>query len=433
MSKYIARSIEHPLIININNNTNNIPDCFIDISKEIIGKNRKFNKFALFFEDLFLNRIDIGKFIQFYYKAGIYNSSSNIVKYINNGTELFDTDFNNKFIAKTIECLFENENDIWFLKEGVDDIINEIANATDVYFTDLLVENVVNLLWKNYDTVKISRIFNILIDSEINQIGEMILKSIANHLPINEFPLFSSMKLKTCRILILVNSKLVLCPELWKQTRDFQLEILNCINKNKLSTEEIKRTIETILNNSKCAFPFQLYNIFGKLAILIVLSYYERHKINTEWVKIIRCDIDEYFNWIKTIDKLDDYTCIEEMIKIVDSNSYQIKKYEKNIWEKQFQLIGFNNLSDKTKISLAVFLLPIILNSNFKFSNNMVSFVFYTINSKLANDTIDFESWSKIDKFLPEVSWFNSWDKCKRLRKAFTSCGYSIGSEGKQP
>ncbi|GHV78039.1 hypothetical protein AGMMS49942_28600 [Spirochaetia bacterium] len=428
MLKYIGRNIKNPILINKNNVITNMPNHFIDITYKITNDDN-FNKFMLIFNNLIIDRVSVGQFIQFYFEIGLNTKICDIIMYIKKGKEIFNDDCYNKFIIKTIECLLDNDNSLWFIKENINDIIKIISSNNNLSIDNFIIKNIISLLWEKYDIRKIGQIFNELINSNVNNIGEKLIKVIANNLTIEKTQEFSLMQLKTCRILVLANNKLSLCPDFWKQTIDFQLEILNCINKEKLSVSENTKLIKTILENSQDVFCLQLYNIFDKMAVSIVLSYYAKHNIKNGWIKIIHYDMDEYFNWIITIDKLDDYVCIEEMINGIDPNSEQLLKYECSLWEKLFQLIDTNNINDKLKVSLAIYFLPIILHSGYKYSSNLVHFVFYTINDKLANDSIDFESWSKIDKLLPEISWYASWDRCKRLRKAFKNSGYSFKSE----
>jgi hypothetical protein len=75
---------------------------------------------------------------------------------------------------------------------------------------------------------------------------------------------------------------------------------------------------------------------------------------------------------------------------------------------------------------LALFYLPIILQSNQIFPIQMVAFVFEVIHTSAKQQKLSDNEWNNMEHILPEVGLFEQWDRCKRLRKAFKKKGYRL-------
>lgn len=432
--KYISRNITNSLVLDSIKKDPEYPQWVTVLSSEMMApSNYNFQQFVCYFNsDLLFNRKLLGKMTILYTKTEIYNNKGTLPAYFNNVKKLFSDDIGDMIVYKTINGIFRQNNLQWFIYRSLSSTIEQLSTLDDFDFD--LSQDIINVIktsvgemWDNEkNTVKV--IFDSLIASNINNIGELMITSIASKVSVNTLHSFTNMDLKACSVLVSSNNELALCNDLWKESRNFQLEILNCFNSSAMDDLTAKNIVNMIISTTDEVLYKQIYNKFGNSAVTTVLSWYyeasKKQKVDKEWLNIGGLNETECIKWIITIKQFDNYNMIYDLVLVLNPYSKDVLQFGKKPWERLFSIVDLFKLESTTRLSLSLFLLPILILTDGKFSDKIASFIFITINEKLANQQLDFDSWAKIDKILPEVPWFKAWDKCKRMRMAFKQKGY---------
>jgi hypothetical protein len=434
--KNICRNNTSSLVLDTIKNSNEYPQWVSTLSSEMmVPSNSNFQQFVDYFNsDILSNRELLGKMAMLYSITEICNNSGTLSAYFKNVRKLFSDDVSDMILYKTIIGIFHRNNLHWFMYKSVSSIFEQISTLEDfeINLSQDIVKAIKTSIEKMWDSeiniIKV--IFSSLITSNINTIGELLITSIALKVSSITLYSFTNMDLKACSVLVSANNEIALCEDLWKQSRNFQLEILSYINKSIMDDLTAKKIINMIISSTNEVLYKQIYSKFGNSAVSAILSWYyevsKNQSVNKEWLSISRLNETECMKWLITIRQCDNYNMIYDLVLVLNPYSKDVLQFGKEPWESLFSRVDLFKCESNTILSLSLFLLPILILTNRKFSDKIASFIFITINEKLANQKLDYDSWEKIDKILPEVSWFRAWDKCKRLRMAFLQRGYQI-------
>lgn len=267
-----------------------------------------------------------------------------------------------------------------------------------------------------------------LIKIENSDLQERYLSVYANLLSADFLEKFSGMDYSICSVLVTLNPSLAECIDIWKQPRGYQKGILDSLKRCKNNDLLSIKIAYIILDNSTYDFAFEIYALWGELAINVFLEYLLKFRT------LPYTDTQSMITLCKAHSKVAAFMLknqysnlssrqIEVLLNIIDP--YDNKIHAKTLIE-IFEILNMTDMSNKQKDCLADFYLPIILQNNTSFPNDIVAFTVSNVHARLANLTYPEDKWRRLQPLLPEVSWLNQWDKCKRVRKAIKKKGYNI-------
>ena len=227
---------------------------------------------------------------------------------------------------------------------------------------------------------------------------------------------FFDMDAHICSVLITSDARFLLCTDIWKQGRDYQLEMLNCArNKHTLFTDGI---LKCMIENTKENIRDEVYEIFKQKYVDFIYEYCRNGYLKTDaqmrlWGSHLSLDR------VKCIELLPSITSGVLLVEIMKStDSYQISMdQEIDAWLQAVDR-NFNHITTNYRYEAALFLLPLVLKRN-NVSDRIVKLVYEDIYKRLETSTMDYMDWKKMECLLPEVDVQQSWDKCLRLRLAF--------------
>lgn len=396
---------------------------------------------SLFDVDLIYNKDDLKEAISFLFESEIFNLNIAKIKYV---LELFLNLKNNKNIS--VKNIIDNCYSIFEQKKFISKISYIVFNQlleNNNFDSKILIEfctldseysvwknnisdemisfAVSNLLQKEYGTIL--SVFKQLIDSNLNEIGEVTIKKIANGINNTSFIYFlNDSNYNALKTLLSFNQKFALNCDIWKLPIDIQYDIIKIIsheyesNKNDLFYGNV---ILLIYNTSQYDLSSRIYDSFNEFAINVFFEWIQSNKNNfncTPWVNV--CS----YNSVFTVNKLNDFklpeTAFRQIISTLDPFENELLNCSIDIWLNLYNFYCQKANDISTQNAFALFLLPIILRSKEIFPTELNNFAFSSVHSILARDQMDYFKWEKLSAFLPDVPLYSMWDKCKRLRKA---------------
>lgn len=326
--------------------------------------------------------------------------------------------------TRTLELLFfQNNEEIYHCYD--DSSINEELLSVMQDLDGLFVKKKLELsiakkhakkLYKERDKKKIQTALLKYIHNQLSENGKSIVAELIKLLQPADLKYFFDMDAHICSVLITSDARFLLCTDIWKQGRDYQLEMLNCArNKHTLSTDSI---LKCMIENTKENIRDEVYEIFKQKYVDFIYEYCRNGYLKTDaqmrlWGPHLSLDR------VKCIELLPGITSGVLLVEIMKStNSYQISmNQEIDAWLQAVDR-NFNYITTNYRYEAALFLLPLVLRSN-NASDRIVKLVYEDIYKRLETSTMDYMDWKKMECLLPEVDVQQSWDKCLRLRLAF--------------
>lgn len=264
---------------------------------------------------------------------------------------------------------------------------------------------------------------------ENNERIESILKFYADKVTLNIFEEFTSMDVDICCLFVTLNPKFALCASIWRQEKNFQKSILQCVKGHTIGVETIKAIVEIVIENSSTDLYYNLYSVLGEKSIPYLLEEACRRGIQyTQKQKSLKkvCfqKTEECFKILcKRVEenKLKDNLLFVELI---DPHQLSLSKSEIDTMVKVFEGIKRSELYQEYESKIARFYIIMILRSEYKFPDNILTYSFAKVYSELANQQFSQDEWEKMEYLMPEFGYHN-WDRCKRLKKSLRKKGYA--------
>ena len=329
-----------------------------------------------------------------------------------------------------LEQLFNYLPNKWFTYNDLSSLLQELSTMQHfgkIPYKETQLKAQLESLWKTNKN-KAKDLFKRLISEDLNQFGESLLKEYSHLIKPQQLKELTNMDLGACNVLISLNPEFALCSEIWQQSRDFQCEILDCIDRKSLNKSLMQKIIREIIENSSEDLSDQIFDTFGKVSIDIFLDWCRKTTVQQEWkmkswMKICMNNPEVCIKWLSSIEAIDT-SLLVSIASVLDPYSETVRKYGINPWYRAFKRLDQKELESYSQLVLAQFFLPLILMSNETVADDFVKFSFNSIHDELANNQFSYKQWIKLEPLLPSVSWYNSWDKCKRLRNAIRQKGY---------
>lgn len=386
-------------------------------------------EFILSLDDVKLTRKTLN-FGLSYTKNFISNVDFTIKSIMNSAKQCFDD-------LKTIQNIAEKTFYSLFFNKEIDK--NKFLDfcSTDIDIKDWeakiieqdLPQFINHLL--NRDDLIIYRVCEDLLKVEVNRLGEETLKSIALSFIPDNLDYFINNSYGTIDTFISLNWKLALNEKVWKQTYDVQCDVLKTI-KTKVDgscNEDLivsKNLLFTIFNTSEESIVDRIYYTFGKDSIRVFFEWAngtsDMKKIKN-WVPICKYDFVSTISEVTNIHSTEVFSMVINTIDPYDKDAQMISV---KTWNQLFVEYCKETSNHKCDKLFAQFILPIILQSEKIFPEEIISYAFTTVHKLLAEDKMEYNKWEKLALLLPEVAWHKRWDKCKRLRKAAKLMNYKM-------
>jgi len=388
------------------------------------------NKFRNKFGIQYLNSDFLAQFVKIYVGAKAEIRCLNIAEGLNIIDKIYSTIEKEKLGSQFIELYIINGFREWI---NEDNSLRILVYLVDCKWISVSVIQLKALISRGImeDIVNSKKLVRYLVKNETGNVGETMLTIYARTISLEMFDNFTDMELDACSLLVTLNPALAQCVKMWNQPRTYQQEILQCLKMQTKRVELVDNILPVVLDNSLYDFGNELFDLFGEKSVNVFLDYLLGFRIlaskNSESIKeICKCHAEYCVRMIETkYNELDSNQLIL-MLEITNPYSNSVLKMNNNLLIQIYDKVNIYELSDENKMKVALFYLPIILQSNNRFPLHIVDFCFEIIHSSLASQTFPSKEWDRIEKLLPEVSWVYQWDKCKRLRKAMKRKGYKV-------
>lgn len=404
-------------------------------SENIMGQyHENLNEFIFAFGDSKGDRSNFSKLVRIYKTIdSVNNNSADFSSLFTTIHDCFPR--KNEGIAFK-KSLFEESLDInkWLTKSVKEiDVLFQIT-TTNHYkmFTlsgNLLNERVKSLWSKNAADAK--QLFLLLTKTEINPLGEEIIKAYSKAISPTEIELLADDNYGLYNLLVNLNPRLAVNERIWKLPVGIQLELLDSIEKSdkNMTHEDAKTIITNIINSSTGEISEKAYHVFGGNLIGVLLQWYNNNP-KTSPKKIDR--------WLCVLDK-NPLACLEWLSKcnevspsVVAAISSRLNPYSKEVqdygigvWLKTLEVLD-SQLDPEIHRTIAEFLLPLSLLTSAPKAEKLANFSFNIIYDALAKSDLSYSAWLRLEPLLPKLPWYNSWDKCKRLQKGIKKKGFKF-------
>jgi hypothetical protein len=367
-------------------------------------------------------REDLCNFSKVYYSVKEFRENITLQDYY---ILLKKIDNENELIEKTELLIYvENDREMWEWLEYeslIIGLLEEMKKKNGIFsrknISDKTAKKYAEEIYKKSSKDNIQKIFVEFINRNCNFNANKIVKNMVAIMKADDLYNLLELKYNVCIVLVMMDCRFLRCKQIWKQDRNFQLEMLtNADVGNYKGRLEI---LKCIIENSNQNISQEVYQIFGdELVDALVMFYKSRDTFSKEqiqfWIPYCAREKKVYIDLIKTVPNLD---IIYELLCYVDS--YCIFDIEEcKLWISVI-LRWKNNISAEMIYRVAYFVLPFIIKLHGSGDSTLDRMVFEQINEKLESSTIDFYDWKNVSRILPEVSLEQSWDKCLRLRLAF--------------
>lgn len=239
--------------------------------------------------------------------------------------------------------------------------------------------------------------------------------------------LISNMDHDIVVVAVATNNKLIMSQDIWRLPRDYQCDVINVLD-SEISYDEWLKILALILTESETDISEVVYNKAQEKLVPALLELFQKQTVVQH--------VEQAYIWDRylLVDQVK-LTCNLLHITQTDLRKHLLLKidtYDSAIrnaistsdWVKLFKSCTAESVSEKQ--DMAIKILPLILESNETYPDDIVSFSFLIIHKSLAESRVPYEDWSRFENLLPAVDLCYSWDKCLRLRKAFENRGYDV-------
>ena len=340
------------------------------------------------------------------------------------------------YADKTIEEIFCTEESLFdemFEKESIIDyMLKHLSKKNRKIAKDKRIDNYkasqyALQLYKSRNAEKIGDLIHSYIHQELCDDGLVLVDEVVRLLKPKDLVKLMRLDRHMCSVLIRRKPQLALCSDIWHQDRDYQLEMLQSICVEKLTSQESAKIASTIVVNSKEQIADYADIVLGhslrKEAYDVIKTYLDgetppngMQEMNADffevWLSVITRDDNLYASLMHL--PLD-WPVTKALMTCVDS--YKMKSSEEIAAWRRVIKAQFSHLMGTDSYHNALFCFPLVF--KMEEEHSIKTWVFTELNDKLANNKMEFEDWVRLESFLPSVSIEQSWDKCLRLRMAF--------------
>ena len=390
--------------------------------KELFSNENQFGLFNFCEKYEKWEREDLCNFSKIYYSVNEFKEKIPLQEYYQ---LLKKIDNDNELIEKTELLIYlENDNEMWEWLEYeslIVGLLEEMEKKDGIFsrknISDKLAKKYAKHIYNSCNKDNIQKVFADYINRNLNSNADKIVKNMVAILKAEDLYNLLELKYNVCIVLVKMDCRFLQCKQIWKQDKNFQLEMLT--NAELQGFKGRLEILKCIIENSNQNIAKEVSQIFGdELISALDVFYKSRDKFSKEqiqfWIPYCAKEKKVYVDLIKSVSNLE---ILYELMNYIDS--YSICDIEEcQLWINVI-IKWRNNINEEKLYQVSYFILPFIIKLHGSGDDVLDKMVFEQINEKLKSSMIDFYDWKNISKTLPEVSLEQSWDKCLRLRLAF--------------
>ncbi len=237
----------------------------------------------------------------------------------------------------------------------------------------------------------------------------------------------SNMDRNICFVLIRKNPELLLCPDIWRQTKDFQQDMVYAINQS-LELEKLEKLLVIVLRVDTENIAEDFYRVFGDQLFPALYGALRHGNLPRKerlscWTPIL---LRKPRLLIEEILALPNVEWRRELFLQLNMNTDGLaQNVRKSVWLRLYREFFAVGLSGKNRIDIAIQFLPAIFCTNYHFEDGFIQNIVGTVYQE-AKTKKSFDAWNRFQHILPQVEDYQSWDKCLRIRRALEERGYRI-------
>ncbi len=238
----------------------------------------------------------------------------------------------------------------------------------------------------------------------------------------------SGMNRRICFVLIRKKPSLLLCPDIWKQPKTFQQEMLSAINQN-LNPEQLEKLLTLILQVDAENIAEDLYRFWGRnlLPALYKALHFANPLAKTRldyWTPILLKNQHLLF---KEILNLPNAEWRRELFLKLDIRTVGLtQRMGEGTWQRLYHEFFIIELPVKEQIDIAIQFLPVVFCTDYHFGDDFIRDIVGTVYQEAKADTLSYDAWNRFQHILPQVEDYQAWDRCLRIRKALVEKGYPV-------
>lgn len=256
-----------------------------------------------------------------------------------------------------------------------------------------------------------------------------LLEDIIQALPPSALHEVSCMDQNICFVLIRKNPNLLLCPDIWRQPRDFQQEMIYAVNQV-LSPDQLTNLLITILQVDTENIAEDLYRRFGTQILPALYHALRSADLLPEgqldiWLPILLKDQSILLGEILNLPGSVKWR--QGLFLKLDINAGGLaQSVKKDTWLKLYCEFFTIGLPHKDRIDTAIQFFPAIFCTDYHFEDEFIQNVVGPVYQEVKADMIDFDTWNRFQCILPQVEDYQAWDRCLRIRRALEEKEYSV-------
>jgi len=254
------------------------------------------------------------------------------------------------------------------------------------------------------------------------------VENMIQELPQSALRKASGMDRRICFVLIRKKPGLLLCPDIWKQPKNFQQEMLGAVNQD-LDPEHLEKLLTIILQVDRENITEDLYRFWGRNllpALYRALRFADSAaKIQLEdWTPILLKNQHLLF---KEILNLPNAEWRRELFLKLDIRTVGLtRRVEEGTWLRLYHEFFTTGLPVKEQIDISIQFLPVVFCTDYHFGDDFIRDIVGTVYREVKADTLSYDAWNRFQHILPQVEDYQAWDRCLRIRKALVEKGYPV-------
>lgn len=425
VERQLKREVQNSIFIDNNIKQQNYPSWIISASQDLLSKSS--------FRDLLWK---LGEGIQEGRKA--FRSIVDIISAI---VAIKNEDYQISYLTKLISQLYPSCEDAISMKEAIYvgsfklDKYLPIANefelikelSTTPYYSAfnneyLNIQERVIKLW-NIDKWEAKQLILDLINSELNPLGEELIKGIIARMDFTDIIEFIRERPNLLFLFIRNNPDLLTIKDMWDNYSEQGREILETVKSSKNITEtQRKNIVRTLFMEEINSLATDSVKVFKEDAVNSILDIYDNslsgrlNCVNTEWETALKIYPDLLLSWLKQSNPKILTTAF--VATLLNPNSAEVINLGTKLWIPLIQKRKDNDLKDETWLDVMTFMLTLGFHNQDNNSVRLVSYSFEDVHDSIEQNELGFNSWQYLEKHVPSLSWWHNWDKCERLRRA---------------
>lgn len=238
----------------------------------------------------------------------------------------------------------------------------------------------------------------------------------------------SGMDRKICFVLIRKKPSLLLCPDIWKQPKRFQQEMLGAINQD-LNSKELRELLTIILQVDTENIAEDLYRFWGQRLLPVLYDVLRAADFPMksrlyDWTPIV---LKNQYLLLKELLNLPSPKWRRELFLKLDMHAAGLaRSVSADVWQRLYREFFAMELSPKERIDVAIQFFPVVFCTDYHFGDDFIRDIVKTVYQAAKADTLSYAAWNRYQHILPQVEDNQSWDRCLRIRKAMEEKGYLV-------